>query len=78
MSYKIIIETTSSRKRAQSHINALKNMNITGFIETLNLDHQTLYSVQAGPYDYKKDALVNVDKIKRLGVRNAFITSAEL
>jgi len=71
-----MVETTNSKKIAQTHMNTLRSHAIDCSIKTLNIDNTTLYSVQAGPFSYKKDALVNIDKIKRLGVKNAFITNA--
>ncbi|MGV3488517.1 MAG: SPOR domain-containing protein [Tuberibacillus sp.] len=74
--YKILVETTNSKPIAQSRIDSLRRHNIDCTMVTFELGRQTFYSVQAGPFAYKKDALINVDKIKRIGVKNAFITNA--
>lgn len=73
--YKIIVETTNSQSRAQERQHFLQQNNITSDIKSYDIDTGKLYSVQAGPFSSKKPALENVDKIKRLGVINAFITS---
>ncbi|MFD2617698.1 SPOR domain-containing protein [Terrilactibacillus laevilacticus] len=73
--YKIIVETTSSNQRAKEQFHFLKQNQIDSRLITLTFDRQKLYSVQAGPYFAKKEALEHVDKIKGLGIRHAFITS---
>ncbi|MTT31219.1 hypothetical protein GMB86_04210 [Terrilactibacillus sp. BCM23-1] len=72
--YKIIVETTNSNKRAEEQSYFLKQNQIDSQLITLSFDRQKLYSVQAGPYFAKKEALEDIDKIKGLGLRQAFIT----
>ena len=74
--YKIMIETTTSKAQAQKKLDSLNRMHIACHIATLKLDNNTFYSVQAGPFTEKKDALTQVDAIKKLGIRHAFITNA--
>jgi hypothetical protein len=74
--YKIVVDMTNSKKRAQSQLNKLRNNDIACYVVPVKLNNQTFYNVQAGPFSYKKDALENVDKIKQqLGIQNAFITN---
>jgi hypothetical protein len=72
--YKIMVETTQNKAAAKTRLNFLTNHNITCYLDTLELDDQTFYSVQAGPFPEKKEALTQVDAIKKLGLRHAFIT----
>lgn len=73
--YKIMVETTKNMAKAKKRLAFLTNHDITCHIDTLELDDQTFYSVQAGPFPEKKEALTQVDAIKKLGLRHAFITS---
>jgi hypothetical protein len=72
--YKIMVETTPNEARAKKQVDHLRSNQITCRIATLKLDNQTFFSVQAGPFTEKKDALTHVDAIKKLGIRHAFIT----
>lgn len=72
--YRVMVETTPNKTRAQKQLNTLKSNQITCRIATLNLDNKTYYSVQAGPFSQRKEALTQLDRIKKLGVRHAFIT----
>lgn len=72
--YKIIIETTERKPSAEARLNFLKENKIDCYIHAHEYETGVLYSVQAGPFTEKKYALENVDKIKRLGLFNAFIT----
>jgi cell division septation protein DedD len=72
--YKIMVETTQNKTLAKKQLDTLRSNKITCHISTLKLDNQTFYSVQAGPFTEKKDALTHVDAIKNLGIRHAFIT----
>ncbi|MFD1037849.1 SPOR domain-containing protein [Virgibacillus byunsanensis] len=74
--YKIVVETTNSKKRAQQQYNLITKNNISTNITTYKTDGGELYSVETGPYSGRKNVLQDVDKIKGLGVVNAFITSA--
>lgn len=72
--YKIMVETTPNKTRAKKQYNNLRSNQINCHIAALNLDNQTYYSVQAGPFNQRKDALTQLDLIKKLGIRHAFIT----
>lgn len=74
--YKIIVETTSMKRSAQQRYNLITKNKINAEITTYTTDSEELYSVEAGPYSGKKDVLNDIDKIKGLGITNAFITGA--
>ncbi len=76
--YKIIVETTASKVTAIDRYNILRDNQISSDILTLTPDEGELYSVQAGPYLEKKYALEHVDRIKKLGIVNAFITHTNI
>lgn len=73
--YKIIAETTNKKNSAQQRYNLITKNNINADIKTYKIDSGELYSVEVGPYSGKKQVLQDVDKIKNLGITNAFITS---
>lgn len=74
--YKIVVGTTNTKKSAQHQYNLITKNRINADIKIYKTDKGELYSVEIGPYSGKKQALQNVDKIKGLGISNAFITSA--
>ncbi|RYG72420.1 hypothetical protein EU245_10595 [Lentibacillus lipolyticus] len=74
--YKIVVGTTDRKKRAQHQYNLITRNKINADIKIYNVDSGELYCVEAGPYSGKKQVLQNLDKIKGLGVTDAFITSA--
>ncbi|WP_174614100.1 SPOR domain-containing protein [Virgibacillus ihumii] len=73
--YKIVVGTTNKKKSAQHQYNLVTRNKINADIRIYKMDSRELYSVEVGPYS-KKQALQNVDKIKGLGITNAFITRA--
>ncbi|MBP1949957.1 SPOR domain-containing protein [Virgibacillus litoralis] len=73
--YKIVVETTGMKKSAQQRYNLITRNKINADIKTYKTDGGEIYSVEVGPYSGKKQVLQDVDKIKRLGIKNAFITS---
>ncbi|MFB4169945.1 SPOR domain-containing protein [Virgibacillus sp. JSM 102003] len=74
--YKIIVETTGKKNSAQQRYNLITRNKINADIKTYKTDGGELYSVEVGPYTGKKQILQDVDKIKSLGITNAFITGA--
>ncbi|WP_404452163.1 SPOR domain-containing protein [Virgibacillus necropolis] len=74
--YKIVVETTNRKKSAQQKYNLITRNKINADIRTYKTDNGELYSVEVGPYSGRKQVLQDVDKIKGLGITNAFITSA--
>ncbi|WEG11281.1 SPOR domain-containing protein [Pullulanibacillus sp. KACC 23026] len=72
--YTVMIETTPNKASAKKRFELLKSRHIHSRIATLHLDNQTYYSVQAGPFTQRKEALTQLDAIKKLGIRHAFIT----
>ncbi len=74
--YKIIVETTGKKNSAQQRYNVITRNKINADIKTYKTEGGELYSVEIGPYSGKKQVLKDVDKIKSLGITNAFITGA--
>lgn len=72
--YKVMVETTPNKAHAEKQFHTLRSNRINCHITTLNLDDQTYYSIQAGPFSQRKDALTQLDLVKKLGIRHAFIT----
>lgn len=72
--YKIVVGTTDRKKRAQEHYNLVTGNNINADIRIYKTDGGELYSVEVGPYSKRKQMLQDIDKIKGLGIINAFIT----
>ncbi|WP_092493895.1 SPOR domain-containing protein [Virgibacillus salinus] len=73
--YKIVVETTGMKKSAQKRYNLITRNKINADIKTYKTDGGEIYSVEVGPYSGKKQVLQDVDKIKSLGITNAFITN---
>ncbi|MFZ3577097.1 SPOR domain-containing protein [Virgibacillus sp. DJP39] len=73
--YKIVVDTTNKKNSALQRYNLITRNEINAHIETYTIDSGEIYCVEAGPYSEKKYALQDVDKIKGLGIKNAFITS---
>ncbi|ASK64066.1 hypothetical protein CFK37_18840 [Virgibacillus phasianinus] len=74
--YKIVVGTTGKKKSAQNQYNLLTRNRINADIKIYKTNGGELYSVETGPYSERKRVLQDVDKIKGLGITNAFITSA--
>lgn len=73
--YKIVVGTTDRKEVARDHYNLVNKNDINGDIRIYKTDKGELYSVEVGPYSQKKQMLQDLDKIKDLGIINAFITS---
>ncbi|MFC4025566.1 SPOR domain-containing protein [Oceanobacillus longus] len=73
---KIVIGATDKKKSAQHQYNLLTRNKINADIKIYKTDSGELYSVEAGPYSMRKQLLQDIDKIKGLGLPNAFITNA--
>lgn len=74
--YKIVAGTTDRKKTAQQQYNLITKNQINADIKIYKIDGGELYSVEVGPYSTRKPLLQDLDKIKGLGITNAFITSA--
>lgn len=73
--YMIVVGTTDSKNRAQQQYNLVNRDVINLGIKTFNTESGELYRVEAGPYSKRKQMLQDLDKIKGLGMINAFITN---
>jgi len=74
--WKIVVGTTDRKKKAQQQYNLITRNKINPDIKIYKTDSGELYSVEVGPYSKRKQVLQDVDKIKGLGIINAFITNA--
>ncbi|GAA0428818.1 hypothetical protein GCM10008983_01450 [Lentibacillus halophilus] len=74
--YKIVAGTTDKKGNAQHQYNVITKNNMDADIQVYQTDTGELYCVEVGPYSERKQLLQNLDKIKGLGITNAFITNA--
>lgn len=74
--YKIVVGTTDKKANAKHQYNLVTENEINADIKIYKTNSGELYSVEVGPYPMKKQVLQDLDKIKSLGIINAFITNA--
>ncbi|WP_430789046.1 SPOR domain-containing protein [Virgibacillus flavescens] len=74
--YKIVVLTTGQKNSAQQKYNLVTRHKINADIKIYKTTGGELYSVEVGPYSERKRVLQDIDKIKGIGIPNAFITNA--
>jgi len=71
--FKIVIGTTTREKNAQGQYNLMTDNKINTNIKVYKTADGKLYRVETEMYSRRKQALQDIDKIKKLGIKDAFI-----
>jgi len=71
--FKIVVGTTTREKNAQGQYNLMTDNKINANIKVYKTADGKLYRVETEMYSRRKQALQDIDKIKKLGIKDAFI-----
>ncbi|MBU5465840.1 SPOR domain-containing protein [Virgibacillus sp. MSJ-26] len=71
--FKIVVGTTTREKNAQGQYNLMTDNKINTNIKVYKTADGKLYRVETEMYSRRKQALQDIDKIKKLGIKDAFI-----
>lgn len=75
--YKVIAGSFKNRSNAENRIQYLATHNIDSFIVSTTISGEQYYRVQAGAYSQRENAEHQVEKLKDIGIADAFFLTEE-